>query len=295
MNKSTLNTRHPNFKLIEITEEQLLTPDNINRVKQLKVDIDYLFGIDKKGNLLIGNYDNLCNVSPEHITIGHLFKDDDQSIKEFYCGQETYLPSEAEFYHNHPCCPDKRKRLDERATTLIKDYYSFYKWQHRRQAAQSFRTVDDSIANLVDINYYIDYVAKNIEHLNLDDIKMGLLAVNIEYFAQQLLARNDLHSILENHPDIVCFLDTLYFGDFRCLVLYTVNKKTADSQSLKIELQSLRDNFQKQTASLQLLRNAADVRAKITNSVRKECSSYDYYLRRKYSVDTRAVVNQLIA
>ena len=76
--------------------------------------------------------------------------------------------------------------------------------------------------------------------------------------------------------------------------ILSIRKKT-DLQSLKIELQSLRDNFQKQTASLQLLRNAADVRAKITNSVRKECSSYDYYLRRKYSVDTRAVINQLIA
>lgn len=273
MNKLTLNTRHPGLKLIKTTEAQLLTQDNINRVKQLKTDIMYIVGIDEKGNLLIGTDDNLFNADPQHFTIGHLFKDNDQTVKLFYCGYNTYLPSEGEFYNSHPYCSDETKRLDERATDFIKKYYRYYK-QHRRQAAQSFKTVDDSIANLVDVNAYIDYVAKSIEHFNLDEIKMGLLTANIERFAQQLLARKDLHSILENNTDLVCFLDSFYFGDIRSLKSYDIKKKKS---------------------SLQLLRNATDIRNKVTNLVRKECPSYYYYLRRQYAVEIRQEINQLIA
>lgn len=82
-----------------------------------------------------------------------------------------------------------------------------------------------------------------------------------------------MHTILENHPDIVYFLDKLCFP-------YVLDLNVID--------------FKKNKATLQLLREASTTMLKVDNPTKEECPDIDYYLRRQYVAENKHDMNYVL-
>ena len=259
MNKSTLDTECPEFKLVETTQEQLLTDSNIQKAHTLlNEEGDHLVGIDANGNLLVGTNYNVTRNMLSKIT-WVLFTDNADITKIFYCGS---------WYRIKPC---RDNVSDADAINFIKRYFKYYQDEYQRQSHLSFEEVKDNYSNLIDANSYADYVAKHITKLNLNDINDKLLLANVEHFAQQLLARR--HKTMLNNIDIVCFLDKLCFP-------YVLDLNVID--------------FKKNKATLQLLREASTTMLKVDNPTKEECPDIDYYLRRQYVAENKHDMNYVL-
>lgn len=256
MNKSKLDITHPNFKLVKTTQEQLLTPSNIQKTYALlNEDGDHLVGIDANGNLLVGtNYNVTRNMLSKITWI--LFTDNADITKIFYCGS---------WHRTKPCRDDVS---DADAINFIKQYFKFYQDEYERQSNLSFKNVKDNYSNLIDADSYADYVAKHISQLNLNDINDKLLLANIEHFAQQLLARK--HKTILNNIDIVCFIDRLCFP-------YVLDLNIID--------------FKKNKATLQLLQEASTTMLKVKDPTKDECPDIHYYLRRQFVAENKHDMN----